>query len=90
MVRKGSGGKGQASYLVNDADDYGVEKSDPRHAHQAEQEHVGISVELEICRLWVQDGADQLPFGSAEAWNGAWVRCTNPTPNKPTLPVQTW
>lgn len=56
------------AYLVEDADDDGVQEPDARHTHQAEQEEVGLAVELEVGGLWVQDGAHQLPFRSAEAW----------------------
>lgn len=58
-----------APYLVEDADDDGVEEADARHAHQAEQKQVGLAVELEVGGLRVQDGAHQLPFRSAETCN---------------------
>lgn len=56
----------RAPHLVKDADDDGVEEADAGHAHQAEQEQVGLAVELKVGGLWVQDGAHQLPFRSAE------------------------
>lgn len=55
---------------MKDAVDNGVQKPNASHPDKEEQEHVGIPVELKICRLRVQDGADQLPFGRAEACSG--------------------
>lgn len=55
-------------YLIHDAEDDGVDKTDASHSHQAQQEEVGVVVQLEVGGLGVEDGAHQLALGSAEAW----------------------
>lgn len=68
---------------MENAVDDGVQESNACHADEKEQEQVGISVELKIRGLWIQDRPDQLAFGRAEAYNGeAHVRSTNPTRHK--------
>lgn len=44
-------------YLIHDAEDNGVDKAYSSHSHQAQQEEVGITVQLEVGGLWVKDGA---------------------------------
>lgn len=56
-----------ASHLVDDAEDDGVEEADASHAHQAQQELVGVAVQLEVSGLGVEDGPHQLAFLCAEA-----------------------
>lgn len=58
---------GWRPYLVENADDHRVEEPKGCHPNEAQEEQVGIPVELEIGRLGIQDGADQLPFRGAEA-----------------------
>lgn len=55
-------------YLIHDAEDNGVDKTYSSHSHQAQQEEVGITVQLEVGGLWVKDGAHKLAFGCAETW----------------------
>lgn len=54
-------------YLVNDAEDDGVDEADPRHPHQAQEEQVRVPIQLEVCGFGVEDGAHQLAFLCAEA-----------------------
>ena len=60
-----------SNYLVYDTEYDGVDEPDPGHAHQAQQEEVGVPVQLEVRGLGVDDGAHQLPLGRAEAWDGS-------------------
>lgn len=55
------------SHLVDDAEDDSVEEADPGHAHQTQQELVGVAVQPEVSGLGVQDGPNQLAFLGAEA-----------------------
>lgn len=55
------------SHLVDDAEDDGVEEADPSHAHQTQQELVGITVQPEVGGFGVEDGPHQLAFLCAEA-----------------------
>lgn len=55
------------SHLVDDAEDDGVEEADASHAHQAQQELVGVTVQLEVSGFGVEDGSYQLAFLCAEA-----------------------
>lgn len=57
-----------AQYLVHDAEDDGVDKADASYSHQAQQEEVGVAVQLEVGGLGVQDGAHQLALSRAETW----------------------
>lgn len=43
------------SHLVDDAEDDGVEEANPGHAHQTQQELVGVTVQLEVSGFGVQD-----------------------------------
>lgn len=55
------------SHLVDDAEDDGVEEADPCHAHQTQQELVGIAVQPEVGGFGVEDGSHQLALLCAEA-----------------------
>lgn len=63
-----------AQYLVHDAEDDGVDKADASYSHQAQQEEVGVAVQLEVRGLGVEDGAHQLALSCAEAWWGRGTR----------------
>ena len=56
-----------SNYLVDDAEHDGVDEPDHGHAHQAQQEEVGVAVQLEVRGLGVQDGAHQLALLCVEA-----------------------
>lgn len=56
----------KVQYLVYDAEDDGVDEANAGHSHQTEQEEIGISVQLEVSGLGVQDGAYQLALLCAE------------------------
>lgn len=51
---------------MNDAERNRVYKAYYSHAHQTQQEEVGITIQLEVSGFGVQDGAHQLAFGCAE------------------------
>lgn len=53
---------------MSDAEDDGVDKAYSGHAHQTQQEEVGIAIQLEVGGFWVKDGAHQLTFGCNETW----------------------
>lgn len=55
------------SHLVDDAEDDGVEETDPSHAHQTQQELVGVTVQPEVGGFGVENGSHQLAFLCAEA-----------------------
>ena len=56
-------------HLFHDAQDDGVDEADGGHAHQAQEEEVGVVVQLEVRGLGVEDGAHQLALGRAEPWD---------------------
>ena len=53
---------------MHNAQDNRVDKANASHCHQTKQKQVGISVQLKVCGLRVQDGTNQLALGSTEPW----------------------
>lgn len=53
-------------YLINDAENDGVDKAYSSHSHQTQEKEVGITIQLEVGGFRVKDRAHKLAFGSAE------------------------